>query len=123
VALLLAGPGGFFQNFGSSHGNLGPSVTCDCYLAPVSFLPPIQGLGCSYICACPDGLVIGQIPPNTDLLPSIRRNFQKCFLELNGPLFLYQSESEPPSVLVLVNSRLAANSQAISCGVLSPRAL
>ena len=42
---------------------------------------------------------------------------------LTGPLFLYHPESESSAVLVLVNSRLAANSQAISCGVLSPSAL
>jgi hypothetical protein len=39
---------------------------------------------------------------------------------LSGPLFLHHPESESPAVCVLVNSRLAANSQAISCGVLSP---
>jgi|SRR5277367_3271710 len=44
-------------------------------------------------------------------------------LGVSGPLFLYHPESESSAVLVLVNSRLAANSQAISCGVLSPSAL
>ena len=66
-------PPGIFGQLGGSHGTLGPSVTCDCYLAPVSFIPPIQGLGCDYICSCPDGLIFGRIPPN--------KNFHKCFLE------------------------------------------
>lgn len=42
---------------------------------------------------------------------------------LSGPLFLLHPESESPAVVVLVNSRLAANTQAISWGVLSPWAL
>src|SRR5713226_5197705 len=43
-------------------------------------------------------------------------------LPLIGPLFLYHPESESSAVWLLVNSRLAANSQAISFGVLSPSA-
>src|SRR5450755_2328528 len=42
------------------------------------------------------------------------------FQALIGPLFLYHSESESSAVFVLVISRLAANSLAISFGVLSP---
>ena len=53
--------------------------------------------------------------------PSVRRKVYMILRKkLIGPLFLYHPESEFSAVLVLVNSRLAANSQAISCGVLSP---
>ena len=54
------------------------------------------------------------------MLPKIAYNVARARKELSGPLFLHHPESESPAVLVLVNSRLAANSQAISCGVLSP---
>jgi len=55
-----------------------------------------------------------------DLLPIFRAEVYMKIANLSGPLFLRHPESESPAVLVLVNSRLAANSQAISCGVLSP---
>src|SRR5260370_4382982 len=55
-----------------------------------------------------------------DLLPKIRAEVYMNIAILRGPLFLHHPESESPAVVVLVNSRLTANSQAISCGVLSP---
>ena len=42
---------------------------------------------------------------------------------LIGPLFLYHPESEFSAVCLPMSSRLAANSLAISFGVLSPSAL
>src|SRR5258708_14866956 len=55
-----------------------------------------------------------------DLPPGSAHGIIRHSNRLSGPLFLHHSESESPAVLVLVTSRLAANSQAISWGVLSP---
>jgi YD repeat-containing protein len=57
----------------------------------------------------------------TDDLPPVSAGVMiRTPIFVSGPLFLYHPESESPSVVVLVHSRLAANAQAISCGVLSP---
>ena len=48
---------------------------------------------------------------------------QQNMPQLIGPLFQYHRENESWAVLVPVNSRIPANSQAISLGLLAPSAL
>src|SRR5713226_3117723 len=56
----------------ASEGGGGRALAiCDCYLAPTNF-PSIQGIGCDYICTCPDGLSLALLPPNPYL---------SCFLK------------------------------------------
>ena len=59
----------------------------------------------------------------TDLPPISAGSIIRHSHSVIGPLFLYHAQSESSAVFVLVSSRLAANSQAISFGVLSPSAL
>ena len=66
---------------------------------------------------------MAEVPLGPDLLPQIRSTQKLASPGMTGPLFLYHPESESLAVVVLMNSRLAANSQAISFCVLSPSAL
>ncbi len=58
-----------------------------------------------------------------DLPPSSAHGIIRHSHRLIGPLFLYHPESEFSAVCLPMSSRLAANSLAISFGVLSPSAL
>ena len=60
---------------------------------------------------------------SSDLLPQIRTKLSMISDSVIGPLFLYHPESEFSAVRFPMSSRLAANSLAISFGVLSPSAL
>jgi hypothetical protein len=63
------------------------------------------------------------LPSVPDLVPSFRTQMNMISSTLIGPLFLYHPQSECSAVCLPMSSRLAANSLAISFGVLSPSAL
>ena len=60
---------------------------------------------------------------DTDMGPASGMSVGLGLILLIGPLFLYHPESEFSAVWFPMSSRLAANSWAISFGVLSPSAL
>lgn len=65
------------------------SILWKCFLAQPPFLPPIQGVGCSYLCvslSVPEGLIgVGILFPNP--------NFRGCFL---APCPFWITVSAPP---------------------------